>query len=264
MKGHASKALKTAVSIVQTLTDANAQPGSAIDCLGYDEALLELIVGQMGGTDPTLAVKWQESDDGITWSDITGAAHNQVLLDNNLIVTTVNLTNGLTATLAAQPAKPSRIIVTVTDTTSGITTGTVYITGTREPVAGEVGDQVCVELLTYTSAGTSNGKSMTTTTVFKTVTAVKFGLFTDIAGTIDFATLGGSGDETVIVGVDNSGVACPHVGRINLINRKRYIAAHSTKAASGSPTAAFTAKAVLFKAHRLPVKQVIAAEFDVV
>jgi hypothetical protein len=263
MKGHASQALRTAVSIAQTLTDANAQPGLAIDCLGYDEALLELLCGQMGGTDPTLAVKWQESDDGVTWSDITGAAHSQVLLDNNLIVTSVNLTNALTATIAAQPAKPSKIIVVITDTTSGITTGTVQIVGTREPVAGEVGDQVITELLTYTSAGTSNGKTLTTTGLFKTVTSVKFGAFTDISGSIDFATLGGSGDETVIVGVDNSGAMCPHVGRINLINRKRYIAAHSTKGGS-SPTAAFVAKAVLFKAHRLPVKQVIVAEFDVV
>lgn len=266
MKGTAHQALKTVVSIAQDLADANAQPGAAIDCLGYDEALLELLTGQFAGTaDPTLAVKWQESDDAVTWADITGAAHSGILFDNNLIVTSVNLTNALTATLAAQPAKPSRIAVVITDTTSGITTGTVYITGTREAneQAGEVGDQAVAELLTYTSAGTSNGKTLRTTALFKTVTAVKFGLFTDITGTIDFATLGGSGDETVIVGVDNSGPSVPQTGRLNLANRKRYIAAHSTKGGS-SPTGSFVAKAILYKKHKLPVVQIVPVNFNVV
>jgi hypothetical protein len=266
MKGTAHQALKSVVSIAQNLTDADSQPGAAIDCLGYDEALLELITGQFGGTaDPTLIVKWQESDDGVTWADITGAVHPTVLFDNNLIVASVNLTNALTATIAAQPAKPSRIAVVITDTTSSITTGTVYITGTREAneQAGEVGDQAVAELLTYTSSGTSNGKTLRTTALFKTVTAVKFGLFTDITGTIDFATLGGSGDETVIVGVDNSGPSCPQVGRLNLINRKRYIAAYSTKGGS-SPAGTFVAKAVLTKKHKLPVVQVVPISFNVV
>jgi hypothetical protein len=83
-----------------------------------------------------------------------------------------------------------------------------------------------------------------------------------VDGTVDFATLGGGGDETITVGVDNSGPRIPHVGRLNLRDRKRYIRAVSAKGGS-SQTGGFVAFAVLLSNADPPIEQVIPYEFSV-
>jgi hypothetical protein len=44
------------------------------------------MVGAVGGTTPSLAGKMQESSDGTTWTDISGATFNSVTASNDLQV----------------------------------------------------------------------------------------------------------------------------------------------------------------------------------
>jgi hypothetical protein len=100
--------------------------------------------------------------------------------DNDQIVTVVNLTN-TTFTIAAQPDVPRNVTITVTDTTPTITEGTITITGL------DVNGATITEVLDM--AGPT--LTFTGTKVFVSVTSVVS------AGA---ATLGGAGDETIIVG----------------------------------------------------------------
>jgi hypothetical protein len=106
-----------------------------------------------------------------------------VAATTNYIVTSVNLTN-TTFTLAHQPDVPRNITIAVTDTTPSITAGTITVTGT------DVNDTAQTEVLNLASALTLTGAK-----VFKTVTSVVS------AGA---STLGGAGDETIIVGVGST------------------------------------------------------------
>jgi len=98
----------------------------------------------------------------------------------NRIVSSVNLTN-TTFTIAAQPDIPRNITIAVTDTTPSITAGTVTATG-QDPSGVTV-----TEVLDLSSALTLTG-----TKIFAKVTSV-------VAAGV--TVLGGSGDETIIVGV---------------------------------------------------------------
>jgi len=257
MKGTAQYHHKVAISAAQLISvaDANGQP---IDCLGFAEALLQLFVTPLGGTDPVLDVKWQEGDTATgSFADITGAAHKQVLLDDNLVVVSVNLTN-TTLTVAAQPANPARLRFVIVDTTPSITAGTIYVTGTRPPVAGEVGNQACSDLINCAAgAGTYY-----TTNIYASVTAIKTGVVAGVTGTVDFTVLGGAGNETIIAGVDNSGPYVPHIGRINLIGRKRFIRAVPVRGGS-SPTGGYVASACLCMGAEFPITPVVPNEFSV-
>ena len=59
--------------------------GSAQDFITGDGRCFAIqAVGTVGGTSPTLAGKIQESPDGTTWSDISGAAFTPVAASDNL------------------------------------------------------------------------------------------------------------------------------------------------------------------------------------
>jgi len=102
--------------------------------------------------------------------------------DDDAIVTSVNLTN-TTLTLAGQPDVPRNITITVTDTTPGITAGTVTVTGQ------DAGGVTVTETLDLSSALTLTG-----TKIFGKVTSAA------VAGA---TALGGAGDETIKIGWGN-------------------------------------------------------------
>lgn len=96
------------------------------------------------------------------------------------IVDTVNLTN-VAFTVAAQPDVPRNMVVTVVDTTGSITVGTLTIVGV------DVNGQGVTETFDCSGgAGTYTGN-------------VPFAKVTSVTAS-GFATLGGSGDETIAVG----------------------------------------------------------------
>ena len=105
---------------------------------------------------------------------------NVAAADTTSIVNTVNLTN-TSLTVAGQPDVPKNVVITVVDTTPGITAGTVTVTG-----VGAYGQTVVETFDCAAGAGTYTGN-----VAFATVTTVV---------TSSFATLGGSGDETIAVG----------------------------------------------------------------
>jgi len=103
--------------------------------------------------------------------------------DDDAILSEVNLTN-TTFTPDHQPDVARCIVVTITDTTPSITEGTVTISGTDIN-----GDNLTVAIDCSSGAGDY-------------VTAKAFASITSIVAS-DFATLGGSGDETIKVGTTN-------------------------------------------------------------
>ena len=60
--------------------------GAAVDVSGYDREAVAILHSAGGsGTNPTLDVKLQESDDGSTgWTDISGASFSQVTTSASL------------------------------------------------------------------------------------------------------------------------------------------------------------------------------------
>jgi hypothetical protein len=105
-----------------------------------------------------------------------------VVADPDRYVVSVNLTNAA-LTVAAQPDCPRNVTVTVTDTTPGITAGTVTVVGTD--AAGRAVTEA-FDFSDFESATAEVG-----TKIFATITSIT------AAG---FTALGGSGDETIIVG----------------------------------------------------------------
>jgi hypothetical protein len=106
----------------------------------------------------------------------------------NRIVTSVNLTN-TTLTIAAQPQAPSYITGTITDTTPSITAGLITILG-KDVYGNTITEVIDVSKI---AALTAASISFRTVQVFAYVTSVI---------TSTFATLGGAGDETIIVGTE--------------------------------------------------------------
>lgn len=246
MKGTADFHSKVEMSLA--VSAASNGTGRAIDCLGYDEALAFAGGSLLGGTDPTVDIIWAESDTETgSFVAITNAVHPQLKSNDNDIVTVVNLTN-TTLTIAAQPVKPGRLTILIVDTTPSITAGTVTITGTRAPKAGEVGNQTVSEVVSCAAgAGTYR-----TSTVWITLTSIV---------TAAFATLGGSGDETIKIGSTNLGNALVQEGRINLNNRKRWLQAQST--VGNSPTGDIFAGLVLMAGGRKPPKRAVGSVFSI-
>ncbi|GIW70326.1 MAG: hypothetical protein KatS3mg101_1073 [Patescibacteria group bacterium] len=75
-------AIKALVTLRPQAITANAN-GISVDTQGYNSAAVILEVGAVSGTNPTLDVKLQESADGSTWADISGATFAQVTAANN-------------------------------------------------------------------------------------------------------------------------------------------------------------------------------------
>lgn len=105
---------------------------------------------------------------------------NPAAADTTSIVAEANLTNK-SWTIAGQPDVPRNLVLTVVDTTPGITAGTVTVVG-----VGAYGQAVTETFDCSAGAATYTGN-----VAFATVTSVV---------TSSFATLGGSGDETFKVG----------------------------------------------------------------
>jgi len=246
MKESADQWLKPMCSVAGTLADTTIT-GISIDCKDFEEALAYVQTGQFSGTDPVCTVKWQSSPNDSDWTDISGAVHDAVKLDPNLIVVSVDLTN-IALTVAAQPTNPARIQAIVTDSTSTITVGTLTIVGTRPPVLGEIGNQAITEALTFTEGATKK-----TNGYFTTVTSVTASAF---------ATLGGSSDETIVVGTENSGPLTPHMGRLNLTQLPRYLRAVATITGT-TPVGEVVASLILSGAQDFPVVPVVPSEFSV-
>jgi len=67
--------------------------GSSGDMLTGDGRCFAIqLVGSLGGTSPTLAGKIQESADGSTWSDISGATFTTVTISDNVQAITFDRT----------------------------------------------------------------------------------------------------------------------------------------------------------------------------
>lgn len=248
--------------------------GGFIDCLGYQEALAILGVATFTGTDPQVDVKWQETvvDPAVPgqplasgWADIVGAAHQRVESHLANLVASVNVaaSQTLTLLLAGVPPNPARMLITLVDTTPSVTQGSVTITGFRYPddggeqaVYGANGDVPVTEVVQFTGAATKR-----TNTVFKSITSAKTGVVAGVAGTLAFTVLGGAGDETIKIGSDNAGKEVPHIGSINLVNRKRFLRAVTTKGGT-TPVAEILAGLVLHGSYR-PALHLVPREFRV-
>lgn len=93
MKFSLHQFLKAVTGIVADNHAAGTVNGSAIDRLGFEEALVVVNSGT-NGSSGTVNVKVQESDDGSTgWADIAGAAFPQITEanDNTIYVGRINL-----------------------------------------------------------------------------------------------------------------------------------------------------------------------------
>ena len=81
--------------------------GSSVDLINDDGNCFAIqSIGAVSGTTPSLAGKIQESSDGTTWTDISGATFSAVAVSNNLQVITFQRTKRFT-----------RYVGTVTGTT---------------------------------------------------------------------------------------------------------------------------------------------------
>lgn len=152
-----------------------------VELYNYTSANLETLFWQYGMT-AAYALKRKDS----TFSKLTsagismyhGGAANPA--DDNAIVTVVNLTNA-SFTLAGQPDQPRKLTATIVDTTASITIGSLTFVGKDKD-----GNAVTEIIDCAAGAGVY-------TTVYKyyTVTSITASAF---------ATLGGTGDETIMVG----------------------------------------------------------------
>ncbi len=246
MKESADKWLKPMCSVAGNLSDTTIT-GISIDTKDFEEALAYVQTGQFSGTAPTCTVKWQDSADDSTFADISGAVHDQILIESTSIVAQVDLTN-IAFTIAASPTNPARLQVIVTDTTSTITVGTLTIIGTRPPARGESGNQAQTVVQMYTQGATNK-----TDEYWVTVTSITAS---------DFATLGGSSDELIDVGVEKSGPLTPHAGRLNLTQLKRYIRAVATITGT-TPVGEVVASLILSGVRDFPVFHTVPCEFSV-
>lgn len=238
------------ISILGNASSDNT--GNAIDCKGAEEALCFYVQDTMTGSTPTNIVKWQDSLTTTSgdFADITSAVHKTATINLASVVAVVNLTN-VALTILAQPTNPSRLIITVVDTTPGIVAGTITIVGYRPPTLNEGLSPVAVSETISCAAGAGTYRS---TYVYTSVTSIT---------TSAFSVLGGAGDETIKVGEDNTGYGQVHLGRINLVNRKRYLRAMNTH--GGSAAGIMMAGLVLFGQRYRPAPHALGAtpEFSI-
>lgn len=196
MKGHATQNSRSVGSLAVANNASNAL-GEIVDVRAVDEIKAVLFGDAFADAEssPAVLIQGGALADGSDMADIAGAVFDVIERDDNLIVTVVNLVNDTAFTLAAQPNSPSRVVIVIVDTTPSITVGTVDVTGTN-PAGETISESVDI------SAGAG--------TYF---TALTFATVTEVIGR-NIATLGGGGNETITVGVDNSGIEVLHEGRI--------------------------------------------------
>lgn len=237
---HSIKPAYSVITDVNTISTTLA--GTIVDKKGFDSIQAFLAVDQLP-LDGVIDWKIRHGNNSALSdaADISGAVGDTVLVTDDTIVAAVDLVNGA-QTIAAQPANPSRLRIEVVDTTSTITVGNVVIVGFGiVPVVQgkyppeELKTQPITETVAYTQAAIKK-----TVAIFSSITSIT---------TSAFATLEGSSDETIEVGVDNSlGV---HIGHLDGIHTKRYIQIYlsAVVGASGNVFGGFN----LYHGKRLPV-----------
>lgn len=197
MKGHATQNSRSVGGFFGA-NNASEILGQIVDVRGVDEIKASLMADAFDDADvsPAITIQGGALSDGSDMVDIAGAVFEDLERDDNLVVTVEDLVNDLAFTIAAQPNTPSRIVIVIVDTTPGIVAGTVDVSGTN--VAGEVISE---------SVDISGGAA----TYF---TVAVFATVTEVIGR-NITVLGGSSDETITVGVDNTGLAMVAQGRID-------------------------------------------------
>ncbi len=243
MKGHATQNTRS-VGGFYGANNASEILGQIVDVRGVDEIKASLFADAFADADISAAITIQGGAlaDGSDMADLTGAAFEDIERDDNLIVTVVDLVNDVAFTLAVQPNTPSRIVVVIVDTTPGIIAGTIEIAGT-DPDGAVISESVDI------SGGAA---TYFTTAVFLTVT--------EIIGR-DISVLGGASDETITVGVDNSGIAMTHQGRIEGSFAPAFV--RFKKATGGTGTALIYGWFELTQHKEHAVKQPDGVDFDV-
>jgi hypothetical protein len=188
------------LSFAGLVTDGEVD-GAAVDTRGFEQIQACIAVDQLP-LDGVVNWKVQSVDDlaGSNPVDLVGAVGDVITVTDDTIVANVNLTN-VAFTVAAQPPTPSRLRVEVVDTVATITVGDVTISGLDENGKAQS------EVLLFTAAAI-----VTTSGIYSQVDSV-------VAA--NFATLGGGGDETIEVGIDNSSGV--HVGRIDGTQAPRFL-----------------------------------------
>ena len=234
--------IKPVYSVLSTVTAISTTlNGAIIDKLGFDT--IQAFLGCDGlPLDGVIDWKVQHGNiaAGTDMADISGAVGLTLEVTDDTIVANVDLVDGA-QTIAAQPTNPSRLRIEVTDTTPSITVGNVVIVGygvVPVPAGLHTPEELKVQPLTETVAFTA-GAIKTTSGIFSSITSIT---------TDSFATLGGSSDEKIEVGVDNS--AGVHIGHLDGIHTKRYIrlALTNVVGASGNVFGGFN----LYHAKREP------------
>ena len=152
-----------------------------VELYNYTSANLEEFKW-ISGMDAAYALKRKDS----TFSKLTSAGISMYaggaanVANDDAIVTSVDLTN-TSLTIIGQPDQPRQLVITITDTTPGITIGNITIVG-KDKDGGAVTEIIdCAD-----GAG-----EYTSTYKYYTVTSIT---------TAAFATLGGSSDELIKVG----------------------------------------------------------------
>lgn len=197
MKGHSTQHTRSVGGLL-VANNASETFGPIVDVRGVDEIKAVLMAEAFGNAEisPAVDIYGGQESDGSDFAAIAGAAFDLIERDNDGLVTVVNLVNDTAFTLAADVPSPSRVVVVIVDTTPSITAGTIDVTGTRASDGAVVTESIDISA----GAGTYVG-------------SVVFSSVTQVIGR-NIATLGGSGDETITVGHDNSGVEQVHQGRI--------------------------------------------------
>jgi len=77
-------AIKPAISVRSQSASAGTVNGSSVDTKGYNSAMVNCDVGAASGAPTTQSVtfKVQESSDGSTWTDVSGATTSAITADN--------------------------------------------------------------------------------------------------------------------------------------------------------------------------------------
>lgn len=189
------------LSFAATVTGGDVD-GIAVDTRGFEQIQPCVAVDQLP-LDGVVDWKVQQVDNlaGDNPVDLTGAVGKTILVTDDTIVAVADFLADADYTVAAQPANPSRLRIEVIDSTPSISAGEVQVDGTDQD------GKVVSETIATVAAGI-----FTTSTVFATVTRVQ---------SIGVAGLGGSSDETIEVGVDNSSGV--HIGRIDGTQAPRFL-----------------------------------------
>jgi hypothetical protein len=253
---------KPLVSLSQ-LTNAADANGLAVDCIGAEEALLSVRVPGFGGTIPTLEIHWEESADGLTWADITGAVHHQIIVSPERVVAAADM-GDKTYTLAAQPTHPSRLVTLCVDANDSTTAHKVTIKGTGWK---SINDYLATAYPTPDNSYQANCDAVALTyifdlaTMFKASRAIPSYVWKTVTSVVGSASAGNAGGDTFQLGVDNA-YQMVHQGYLDLRQRERYIRAVSVKGGSGQ-LGAFTAEVMLSRFGNLgvPVNQAFPVEF---